>query len=55
MSSVNAYKSMVKVGDESKDQVVGKIGVPSKNENGDSLMDVCGEKRLFVLNTCFLY
>jgi len=42
-----------KVGDERIDEVVGKWGVPGKNENGDNLVDICAERGLFLANTCF--
>ncbi len=31
--------------------VVGKWGIPGKNENGEWLVDVCAERRLFLTNT----
>ena len=42
-----------KVGDERVDEVVGKWGVPGKNENGEWLVDVCAERGLFLANTFF--
>jgi len=42
-----------KVGDVSIDEVVGKWGVPGRNENGDSLVELCAERGLFLANTYF--
>jgi len=36
-----------KVGDVSIDEVVGKWGVSGRNENGDSLVEVCAERGFF--------
>ncbi|XP_050706878.1 uncharacterized protein LOC126992348 isoform X2 [Eriocheir sinensis] len=33
--------------------VVGKWGIPGKNENGDCLVDVCAERGMFLANTFF--
>ena len=42
-----------RVGDESVEEVVGKWGVPGRNENGEWLVDVCAERGLFLANTFF--
>ncbi len=42
-----------KVGDERVMDVVGKWGIPGKNENGEWLVDVCAERGLFLTNTFF--
>ena len=42
-----------KVGCEEVPGIVGKWGVPGTNENGNYLVDVCAERRLFLANTCF--
>jgi len=42
-----------KFGDVIIDEVVGKWGVPGRNENGESLVEVCAERGLFLANTYF--
>ena len=42
-----------KVGCEEVPGIVGKWGVPGVNENGDHLVGVCAEKKLFLANTQF--
>ncbi len=42
-----------KVGDEWVMNVVGKWGIPGKNENGEWLVDACTERGLFLANTFF--
>ncbi len=42
-----------KVGGESIDKIVGKWYVPGRNDNGDSLVEVCAVRDLFSTNTCF--
>jgi len=42
-----------RVGDEVIDGVVGKFGVPGRNESGECLIDMCLEQEMIVGNTCF--
>ena len=42
-----------KVGDRERYGVVGKYGVPGVNENGESLVEMCVERRMIVGNTWF--
>ncbi len=48
MGNMNA-----KVRDESVMDVVGKWGIPGKNENGEWLVDICAERGLSLANTFF--
>ena len=42
-----------RVGDEEIEGVVGRYGVPGRNENGDRLIGVCVEREMVVGNTLF--
>jgi exonuclease III len=42
-----------RVGDEEVEGVVGKYGVPGRNESGRELVDMCMERRLVIGNTVF--
>ena len=42
-----------RVGEEVVDGVVGRYGVPGRNESGESLIELCVERELTIANTCF--
>ena len=42
-----------KVGDQEREGVVGKFGVPGRNTNGDMLVGMCVERELLIGNTWF--
>ena len=42
-----------RVGDEEIENVVGRYGVPGRNESGEKLIELCTEQEMMVGNSLF--